>query len=94
MVVLVTFQNGEDPFKNEGARVVTTFLPLKVYGDFSRCSRAAYPKSEIGSGRNSNSSKLIWLSLLPAKMKKIQSKMKVLEWSQHYTLISKTLKGS
>ena len=31
----------EDPFKNEGARVVTTFLPLYVYGDFSRRSRAA-----------------------------------------------------
>ena len=27
--------------KNEGTRVVTTFLPLEVYGDFSRHSRAA-----------------------------------------------------
>ena len=27
-------------------------------------------------------------------MKKIQSKMKVLEWSQHYSLIFKMLKGS
>ena len=27
--VLVTFKNEEDTFKNEGARVVTTFLPLK-----------------------------------------------------------------
>ena len=28
------------PSKNEGTRVVTTFLPLQVYGDFSRHSRA------------------------------------------------------
>ena len=27
MEVLVTCKNGEDPFKNEGARVVTTYLP-------------------------------------------------------------------
>ena len=26
--------NEEDPFKNEGARVVTTDLPLQVYADF------------------------------------------------------------
>ena len=34
------------------------------------------------------------MSLLPARMKKIPSKMKVLEWSQHYLLIFHTLKGS
>ena len=27
------------------------------------------------------------MSLLPASMKKIQSKMKALEWTQHYTAI-------
>ena len=37
----------------------------------------------MGSGRNSNSSKLLCMSLLPARMKMIQSKMKGLEWSQH-----------
>ena len=41
IVGLVICKNEEDPSKNEGTRVVTTFLPLKVYGDFSRCSRAA-----------------------------------------------------
>ena len=34
------------------------------------------------------------MSLLPARIKKIQSKMKALEWSQHYSLIFQTLKGS
>ena len=41
MIDLVTCKNEEDPFENEGTRVVTTFLPLKVYGDFSKRSRAA-----------------------------------------------------
>ena len=35
MVVVVTYKNDEDPFKNESTRVLTTFLPLKVYGEFS-----------------------------------------------------------
>ena len=28
--VLITCKNEEDPFRNEGTIVVTTFLPLKV----------------------------------------------------------------
>ena len=39
----------------------------------------------MGSGRNSNSFKLSWLSSLPARMNKIQSKMKALERSQHFS---------
>ena len=35
--------------------------------------------------RNSNPSKLLWLVLLSARMKKIHPKMKVLEWSQHFS---------
>ena len=42
------------------------------------------PQSEVEPGRNSNSSKMLWLSLLPARMMKIQSKMKLLEWPQHF----------
>ena len=41
-VGLVICKNEEDPSKNEDTRVVTTFLPVYVYGDFSRRSRAAY----------------------------------------------------
>ena len=41
MVVLVTCKNEEDPSKNEGSRVVTTFLPILVYGDFFKSSGAA-----------------------------------------------------
>ena len=32
--------------------------------------------------------------LLPARIKKIQSKMKALEWSQHYSLIFQMLKAT
>ena len=32
--------------------------------------------------------------LVPARMKKIQSKMKALEWSQHYQLILKMLRAA
>ena len=41
MHIIVTCKNEDDRFKNEGARVFTRFLPLKVYRDFSRRSRAA-----------------------------------------------------
>ena len=55
MHVLVTYKNEVGSYKNEGARVVTRFLPLYVYGDFSRRSRAAnsavlgriWPKFEL-----------------------------------------------
>ena len=40
IVVLVIGKYEEDPFKNEGARMVTTYLTLLVYADFSRLSMA------------------------------------------------------
>ena len=74
MVVLHTCKNEEDPIKNEGARVLTT-----LYSDFSGAQGQVTLQSVVELRRNSNSSKLLWLSLLPASMKKIQSKMKELE---------------
>ena len=41
MYVLDICKNEEDPIKNEGARVFTRFLPLYVYGGFSKRSMAA-----------------------------------------------------
>ena len=76
MVVLVIWKNEEDPIKNKGARVVTTLII-----DFSHAQGQLTPKAVMESCRNSNSSKLQWLTLLPARMKKIHWKMKVLEWS-------------
>ena len=141
MHVLVTCKNEDDRFKNEVARVFTRFLPLLVYGDFSRRSRAAnsavlgpiwlnfelvrdvmyvlvtckYEEDPIKnegtrvvttlysnfsdaqgqitlvlvlvsvSGRNLNSSKLSRMSLLPARIRMIDSKMKELECSQDFS---------
>ena len=42
------------------------------------------PQCLIRSGRISNSSKILLIFSLPASMKKIRSKMKALEWTQHF----------
>ena len=42
------------------------------------------PQSLVESGPNSNLSEILWLSSLPASMKKIGSKMKGLTCSQHF----------
>ena len=80
MGFLVACKNEEDPIKNEGARVVTT-----LFINFSDAQGELTPKSVMESWRNSNSSELKWLVLLSARMKKIHPKMKVLEWSQHFS---------
>ena len=41
MHVFLTCKNEDYRIKNEGARVFTRFLPLYVYGNFPRRSRAA-----------------------------------------------------
>ena len=46
------------------------------------------PQSEVGSDRNSNSSKLLWLSrFLTCTNEEDPIKTKELEWSQNYTSI-------
>ena len=66
MGVLVACKNEVDPIKNEGARVVTT-----LFIDFSHAQEQLTPKSATESCQNSNPFKLLWLTLLPARMKKI-----------------------
>ena len=56
----------------------------KSMGIFPDAQGQLTPQSLVESGPNSNLSEILWLSLLPASMKKIQSKMKVLAWSQHF----------
>ena len=41
MHVLITCKYEKDPIKNSGENVMTSFYPLKVYGIFFICSRAA-----------------------------------------------------
>ena len=56
-----------------------------LYFDFSHAQGQLTPKSVMESCLNSNPSKLLWLTLLPARMQKIHWEMKVLEWSQHFS---------
>ena len=46
------------------------------------------PQSLVRSSRISKSSDMLWMFSLPASMKKIRSKMKALECSQHFPIIT------
>ena len=77
MVVLLTCKNEEDPIKNRGARVFTTF-----YIKFSDVQGQITLVFVVVSGRNLNSSNILCMSSLPARMRLIKSKIKELECSQ------------
>ena len=70
MDVLVTCKYEEDPIRKEGARVDTT-----LYSNFSDAPGQITLVLVPVSGRNLNSSQLSCMSLLPARMKIIDSKM-------------------
>ena len=67
------------------------FSHYKSIGIFPNAQGHVTHKSLVGSGRISNQSEIFWVFLLPARMKKIQSKMKAQEWSQDNALIFQTL---
>ena len=60
------------------------FFHYKSMGIFPDAQGQLTPHSMVRSGRISNLSEMIKMFLLPASMKKIRSKMKALEWSQHF----------
>ena len=66
--------------KIEGARVDTT-----LYSNFTDAQGQITLVLVSVSGRNLNSSKLLCMSSLPARMRMIDSKMKELEWSQDFS---------
>ena len=70
------------------------FSYYKSMGIFSDAQGQVTHKSLVGSWQISNPTKIVCVSLLPARIKKIQSKTKALEWSQHYQSIFKMLKSS
>ena len=80
MIVLLTCKNKEDPIKNEGARVFTT-----LFINFSDAQGQITLELVVLSGRNLNSSKLSYMSSLPARMRWIESTMKELECSQDFS---------
>ena len=75
MAILVSSKYKEDPIKTECARVATT---QNIY--FSNTQGQITLQSEVGSGQNSNSFEMIWMSLLLPRIKNIRIKMKALEW--------------
>ena len=60
------------------------FSHYKSMGIFQIAQGQLTPQSLVRSGRISNSSEILWMFSLPASMKKIRSKMKALEWTQHF----------
>ena len=60
------------------------FSHYKSMGIFPDAQGQLTRQSLVRSGRISNSSEMLWMSSLPASMKKIRSKMKALEWTQHF----------
>ena len=60
------------------------FSHYKSMGFFPDAQGQLTPQSLIRSGPISNLSEILWMSLLPASMLKIRTKMKALEWTQHF----------
>ena len=60
----------------------------KSMGIFPDAQGQLTPQSLVQSSRISNSSKMLWMFSLSASIKKIRSKMKALEYSQHFTIIT------
>ena len=60
------------------------FSHYKSMGIFPDAQGQLTPQSLVRSGRISSSSEMLCMFSLPASMKKIQSKMKGLEWTQHF----------
>ena len=69
------------------------FSHYKSMGIFPDTQGQQTPQSLVRSGRISNSSEMLWMASLPASMKKIQSKIEALQWSQHYTAIFQDAQG-
>ena len=60
------------------------FSYYKSMGIFPDAQGQLTHKSLVGFCRISNPSEILWLSLLPARIKKNKSKIKELEWSQDF----------
>ena len=60
------------------------FSDYKSMGIFPDAQGQLISQSLVRSGRISNLSEMLWIFSLPASMKKIRSKMRALECSQHF----------
>ena len=73
MYVLITCKYEKDPIKNSQENVMTVFYHYKSMGIFPDAKGQLTQYSVVRSGRNSNSSKILCMSLLPASLKRIGS---------------------
>ena len=71
MAALIISKFDEDPIKIEG-----TIDRTRSNMGFFATQELVTPKWIVRSGRNSNSSKILWLSWLPARLMKIRTKVK------------------
>ena len=69
------------------------FSHYKSMGIFPDTQGQLTPQSLVGSRQISNSSEILWMSSLPANMKKIRSKIEALECSQHFISILQTARA-
>ena len=60
------------------------FSHYKSMGIFPDAQGQLTPQSLVRSGRISKLSEIFWMFSLPASIRKIRSKMKALEWTQHF----------
>ena len=65
------------------------FSNFKSMWIFHDAQEQLTPQLEVWSCKILNPSQILWLSLLTARMRKIHSKIKALEWSQDYSFIFK-----
>ena len=89
MVVLVTCKNEEDPIKNIGVRVVTTMLHYPSIFKMLKGSKLLNRRWNLDEIQTHSS-----FYSCPSYLKKIQSKMNALEWSQHCYIIHQFLRCS
>ena len=82
--VLDSRKNVKYSIKNEGARVANNISSIIRLGIFRDTQWQITPRSRIRSDRILNSFEALCLSSLPARKKEIRSKMKPLEWPQHF----------
>ena len=84
MPVLVTSNFDDYSIKNERASMETPFSHYKSMGNFLDAQGQLTSQSVVRSGRNSNSSEILCMSLLPASIKRIGSKTTEKRWRHRF----------
>ena len=84
MHVLATCKNEDDQIKMKELECSQNFSHYKSMGIFPDAQGQLTPQSLVRSGGILNSSEMLWMFSLSASVKKIRSKMRELECSQHF----------